>query len=152
MKSRFTQVSEGGAGPLRGKPSSPIPVVVLTTLVSSCWLRPTEEQVWLREEQRAGPPSSLSPSCPAACRGGSVASEIVTGFEIEAPLLPGYVASGTSLNLRFFSAKNGSELRDRLGALGVPVWLSFPPAPFVHLLPVILSRSGQCGPNTELFP
>lgn len=81
-----------------------------------------------------------------------MASEIVTGFEIEAPLLPGYVASGTSLNLRFFSAKNGSELRDRLGALGVLVWLSFPPAPFVHLLPVILSRSGQCGPNTELFP
>lgn len=80
-----------------------------------------------------------------------MALEIVTGFEVEAPLLPGCVTPGASLNLRFCSAKNGNDLHDRLGAFGGMVWLSFPPAMFVHLPVVILSTSGPCGPNTELF-
>lgn len=46
-----------------------------------------------------------------------MALEIVTGFEIEAPLLPGFVSSSAYLNLRLFSTKDGNDLHDRLGAL-----------------------------------
>lgn len=67
-------------------------------------------------------------------------------------MLPGWVTSGASMNLRIFSTKKGNDLHNKLGPLGVLVWLSFPPALFVRLLPVILSRFGQCGPDTELFP
>lgn len=70
-----------------------------------------------------------------------MALETVTGFETEAPLLPVCVTSSASLNLSLVSTKNGNGLLDRVGAQGVAVWLSFPPAPFVHLLPS--SRAGR---------
>ena len=57
-------------------------------------------------------------------------------FEIGAPLLLGCITSGTSLNLRFCSTKNGNDLHDRLGALGVMagclLLLPFCPSPSGH--------------------
>lgn len=77
---------------------------------------------------------------------------MVPGFEIEAPLFLG--TSDTSLNLRFFRTKNGNGLHDRLGALGVRLWLSFLPALSAHLPLVILSTLAGVAPtqnsSTEL--
>lgn len=77
---------------------------------------------------------------------------MVPGGEIEAPLFLG--TSDTSLNLRFFRTKNGNGLHDRLGALGVRLWLSFLPALSAHLPLVILSTLAAVAPtqnsSTEL--
>lgn len=73
-----------------------------------------------------------------------MALEIVTVFEIEVPRLPACVTSSSSLNLRFFNNKSGSALHDKVGAQGIVVCPVCPPL-------VILSKLGQCGPNTELF-
>lgn len=74
-----------------------------------------------------------------------MALEMVPGFEIKAPLFLG--TSDTSLNLRFFRTKNGNDLHDRLGALGVTFWLSFLPALSVHLPLVIPSTLSSVAPT-----
>lgn len=46
-----------------------------------------------------------------------MALEIVTGFQIEMPVLPACVTAGASLNLRFFSAQ-WKCIHDRVGTQG----------------------------------
>lgn len=53
-----------------------------------------------------------------------MALETVSVFEIEAPLLPACVTSSASLNLRFFSTKNGNDFHDKVGAQEVMGCLS----------------------------
>lgn len=69
-----------------------------------------------------------------------MALEIVTGFEIEAPLLPACVTSSSSLNLRFFNTKNGNDPHDKVGAKGVVV------------RPVCLSPSGHSEQVRPVWP
>lgn len=62
-----------------------------------------------------------------------MALETVTVFEIEALLLPACVTPSASLNLRFFSAKNGNDLYDKVGVQEVVAYFSLLPCLFISL-------------------
>lgn len=72
-------------------------------------------------------------------------------LEIEAPPLPACVTSGASLNLSLVSSRSGSGLRDRVGAQGVMVWLSFL-LPCLSVSPGRPEQVSRCGASTGLFP
>lgn len=136
--------------------SLPASLVVILTMVASFERRWWPQQGVPRQDH----PECMSLACTPGCLRGLIpvvqapcsmqwreqGLEIVTGFQIEALLLPACVSSSTFLSLTSFSAENGNGIHDRIETQGVMIWPSFPPILCVHFPQVILSKSSWALP------